>query len=50
MKDGRLLHLLANLSDQVIDFQTKITGTKIWGNDLSDVMSPWAVHWHIGQT
>jgi maltooligosyltrehalose trehalohydrolase len=49
-KDGRLLHLLANLSDQVIDFQTKITGTKIWGGDLSGVMSPWAVYWRIGQT
>ena len=49
MGDGTLLHLLANLSDQAIDFQTGMPGTKIWGNDLSDVISPWAVHWHIGQ-
>jgi maltooligosyltrehalose trehalohydrolase len=49
MGDGALLHLLANLSSQVINLQTKMTGTKIWGGDLSDVISPWAVHWHIGQ-
>jgi malto-oligosyltrehalose trehalohydrolase len=49
MGDGALLHLLANLSDRAINFQTKMTGTKIWGGDLSDVISPWAVHWHIGQ-
>jgi maltooligosyltrehalose trehalohydrolase len=49
MGDGTLLHLLANLSDQITSFQTKKTGTKIWGGDLSDVISPWAVHWHIGQ-
>ena len=48
MGDGTLLHLLTNLSDQVIGFQTEKTGTKIWGGDLSDVISPWAVHWHIG--
>ncbi|HXO69851.1 MAG TPA: malto-oligosyltrehalose trehalohydrolase [Bradyrhizobium sp.] len=47
--DGTSLHLLANLSHDVINFQTKMTGTKIWGSDLSDVISPWAVHWHIGQ-
>jgi maltooligosyltrehalose trehalohydrolase len=49
MGDGTSLQLLANLSDQGINFQTKTTGTKIWGGDLSDVISPWAVHWHIGQ-
>jgi maltooligosyltrehalose trehalohydrolase len=49
MGDGMLLHLLANLSDQTISFQTEVAGTKIWGSDLSDVISPWAVHWHIGQ-
>jgi malto-oligosyltrehalose trehalohydrolase len=48
--DGTSLQLWANLSDQVVNFQTKITGTKIWGGDLSDVISPWAVHWHIGQS
>ncbi len=48
MGDGTSLHLVANLSDQAIDFQTKITGTKIWGSDLSGVIPPWAVHWHIG--
>jgi len=49
MGDGALLQLLANLSDQAIDIQSKMTGTKIWGGDLSDAISPWAVHWHIGQ-
>jgi maltooligosyltrehalose trehalohydrolase len=49
MGDGTSLQLRANLSDQAIDVQTKMTGTKIWGGDLSDVISPWAVHWHIGQ-
>jgi malto-oligosyltrehalose trehalohydrolase len=49
MGDGMLLQLQANLSDRVINFQTDMTGTKIWGGDLSDVISPWAVHWHIGQ-
>jgi malto-oligosyltrehalose trehalohydrolase len=47
--DGTSLQLCANLSDQAIDFQTETAGTKIWGGDLSDVISPWAVHWHIGQ-
>jgi malto-oligosyltrehalose trehalohydrolase len=49
MGDGTSLQLWANLSNQGINFQTKITGTKIWGGDLSDVISPWAVHWRIGQ-
>jgi malto-oligosyltrehalose trehalohydrolase len=48
MGDGALLRLLANLSDQASNFQTEMTGTKIWGGDLSDVISPWSVHWHIG--
>jgi maltooligosyltrehalose trehalohydrolase len=49
MGDGASLQLCANLSDQVIGFQAEIPGTKIWGGDLSDVISPWSVHWHIGQ-
>jgi malto-oligosyltrehalose trehalohydrolase len=49
MGDGTSLQLLANLCDRDIDIQTMITGTKIWGGDLSDAISPWAVHWHIGQ-
>jgi malto-oligosyltrehalose trehalohydrolase len=48
MGDGALLQLLANLSSQVINFRPEITGTKIWGGDLSDVISPWTVQWHIG--
>jgi malto-oligosyltrehalose trehalohydrolase len=48
MGDGVLLQLSANLSDQVSSLQTKMTGTKIWGGDLSDAISPWAVHWNIG--
>jgi maltooligosyltrehalose trehalohydrolase len=49
MGDGTSLQLRANLSNQIIDFRTRMTGTKIWGGDLSDVISPWAVYWHIGQ-
>jgi maltooligosyltrehalose trehalohydrolase len=49
MGDGASLQLLANLSDRIINFRTKMPGTKIWGGDLSDAISPWAVHWHIGQ-
>jgi maltooligosyltrehalose trehalohydrolase len=48
MGDGILLELLANLSDQARDAASGMRGTKIWGSDLSDVISPWAVHWHIG--
>jgi maltooligosyltrehalose trehalohydrolase len=49
MGDGTSLQLSANLSDQAIGFQTERTGTKIWGSELSDVIPPWSVHWHIGQ-
>jgi malto-oligosyltrehalose trehalohydrolase len=49
MGDDTSLQLWANLSNQIINFQTRMTGTKIWGSDLSDAISPWAVHWHIGQ-
>jgi maltooligosyltrehalose trehalohydrolase len=49
MGDGALLHLSANLSDQAVNSRAETTGTKIWGSDLSDVISPWSVHWHIGQ-
>jgi maltooligosyltrehalose trehalohydrolase len=48
--DGAVLHLLANLSTRDISgYRPQEFGTKIWGSDLSDVISPWAVHWHIGQ-
>jgi maltooligosyltrehalose trehalohydrolase len=48
--DGAVLHLLANLSNRDIPgYKRPEFGTKIWGTDLSDVISPWAVHWHIGQ-
>jgi malto-oligosyltrehalose trehalohydrolase len=51
MGDGAVLQLLANLSDREIDGnKQRATGTKIWGGDLSDVISPWAVYWHIGQS
>ena len=49
MGDGTVLQLLANLSDRPVATQAGIRGTKIWGGDLSGVLSPWAVHWHIGQ-
>jgi maltooligosyltrehalose trehalohydrolase len=48
--DGAALHLHANLSDrELTGGKPRNAGTKIWGDDLSDVISPWAVHWHIGQ-
>jgi malto-oligosyltrehalose trehalohydrolase len=48
LADGASLQLLANLSDRGIDKPGDLTGTKLWGGDLSAVVSPWAVHWHIG--
>ena len=49
MGDGASLHLLANLSDQVIAHNRgKLTGTKIWGGDAGDSIAPWSVFWHIG--
>jgi malto-oligosyltrehalose trehalohydrolase len=49
MGGGASLRLLANLSDQAIPMQSPLPGTKLWGGDLSGVLSPWSVHWHIGQ-
>ncbi len=50
MGDGAVLHLLANLSDRdIIGARPPNIGTKIWGSDLSGVIPPWAVYWHIGQ-
>ncbi len=48
MGDGTALRLLANLSDRPVTRHAVIRGTKLWGDDLSGVLSPWAVHWHIG--
>ena len=48
MGDGTVLQLLANLSDRPVVTQPGIRGTKIWGGDLSGILSPWAVHWQIG--
>jgi malto-oligosyltrehalose trehalohydrolase len=51
MGDGVVLQLLANLSDrEIAGNKRQAIGTKIWGGDLSDVISPWAVYWHIGQS
>jgi maltooligosyltrehalose trehalohydrolase len=48
--DGTALRLLANLSDREIAGDKRPeTGTKIWGDDLSGVIAPWTVTWHIGQ-
>jgi maltooligosyltrehalose trehalohydrolase len=48
--DGAALHLLANLSNRDIPgYNLQEFGTKIWGSDLSDVILPWSVHWHIGK-
>jgi maltooligosyltrehalose trehalohydrolase len=46
--DGATLHLLANLSDQVIAHHAVMAGTKIWGADLGASLPPWSVFWHIG--
>jgi malto-oligosyltrehalose trehalohydrolase len=49
MGDGSTLRLFANLSGQDIPgIKSQDVGTKIWGSDLSDVIPPWAVYWHIG--
>jgi hypothetical protein len=51
MGDGAVLQLLANLADhEIAGNKRRAIGTKIWGGDLSDVISPWAVYWHIGQS
>jgi malto-oligosyltrehalose trehalohydrolase len=47
--DGSTLRLLANLSGRDIPgTESQAAGTKIWGRDLSDVIPPWSVYWHIG--
>jgi maltooligosyltrehalose trehalohydrolase len=47
--DGTSLHLLANLSDRAVAIsQPPSTGTIIWGDRLTDTLSPWSVHWRIG--
>jgi maltooligosyltrehalose trehalohydrolase len=49
MGDGAALYLLANLSDRnMTGGKPQDAGTKIWGSDLSDVIPPWTVYWHIG--
>jgi maltooligosyltrehalose trehalohydrolase len=49
MGDGTSLHLVANLSDHTIaSGQKQWTGTIIWGDRLIDALSPWSVHWCIG--
>jgi maltooligosyltrehalose trehalohydrolase len=51
MGDGSALQMLANLSSrEIAGNKRQAIGTKIWGGDLSDVISPWAVYWHIGQS
>jgi maltooligosyltrehalose trehalohydrolase len=51
MGDGSTLRLLANLSGRDIPgTKSRGVGTKIWGSDLSDVIPPWVVHWHIGRS
>jgi maltooligosyltrehalose trehalohydrolase len=45
------LRLLANLSGHDIPSTTpQDVGTKIWGSDLSGVIPPWTVVWHIGHS
>jgi maltooligosyltrehalose trehalohydrolase len=49
MGDGASLHLLANLSDQVIAHKPgELSGTRIWGGDPGDSIAPWSVFWRIG--
>jgi malto-oligosyltrehalose trehalohydrolase len=49
MGDGTSLHLLANLSDQVIAHKIgEVSGTRIWGDNAENSIAPWSVFWHIG--
>jgi len=49
MGDGKSLHLLANLSDATTaGGRTAPGGTIIWGGGLTDTLSPWSVHWRLG--
>jgi maltooligosyltrehalose trehalohydrolase len=49
MGDGASLHLLANLSDQVIAHKIDdLSGTRIWGGDAENSIAPWSVFWHLG--
>jgi maltooligosyltrehalose trehalohydrolase len=54
MGDGKILHLMANLSDRDLAASpNKAKGTLIWGNELKGSMPPsiikaWAVSWRIG--
>jgi malto-oligosyltrehalose trehalohydrolase len=51
MGGGSELRLLANLSGHDIPrTKPQDIGTKIWGSDLSGVIPPWTVYWHIGHS
>jgi maltooligosyltrehalose trehalohydrolase len=47
MGDGATLGLVANLSDQTIEHQTRKAGTPIWGGESSGLVPPWSVFWHL---
>lgn len=49
MGDGATLSLMANLSNHAVpDATDQITGTPIWGSELTESVPPWAVIWRIG--
>ncbi|MFL6789779.1 MAG: malto-oligosyltrehalose trehalohydrolase [Bradyrhizobium sp.] len=47
MGDGKMLSLIANLSDRAIPDSPAVEGTLIWGRALNE-MPAWSVRWHIG--
>jgi malto-oligosyltrehalose trehalohydrolase len=49
MSDGRVLYLIANLSDRdIAQAIGESKGTLIWGNELNENIPPWSVFWRIG--
>jgi maltooligosyltrehalose trehalohydrolase len=49
MGDGKVLRLLANLSDRDLELPPdEAKGTPIWGKELKGTMPRWAVSWRIG--
>jgi maltooligosyltrehalose trehalohydrolase len=47
MGDGKMLGLVANLSDQAIAHEASPTGTIIWGAETGSSIAPWSVCWRL---
>jgi maltooligosyltrehalose trehalohydrolase len=48
MKDGAILRLVANLSDQSFTSPDDISGRPIWGGMTGGQLPPWSVVWLLG--